>query len=236
MDYTYGYMTYKLEGLQILSPAPGVDQSIIDADTGILSSVTWSVIRDKRNNRFETTSGNYQSISLEAAGLGGDMSYLKFIVNNRFYHKVIGDLVFRNSTEVGNISGGAVPPSQKFYLGGPNNMKGFPLFSLGPQGPSVDRNGNVIVPIPLGGNTESYSLFELEYPLLKEAGIKGVLFFDVGNTASFNGNLFPLRTDAGFGFRWFSPIGPLRFEWGYPLNRLANEQTSTFSFFIGPPF
>ncbi|MEO5970544.1 MAG: outer membrane protein assembly factor BamA [Bdellovibrionia bacterium] len=235
MDYTYGYITYKLERLEDLYPAPGVDQSIIDADTGVLSSVTMSVVRDKRNNRFETTAGNYQSISLETAGLGGDMAYFKFVANNRYYRRVIGDLVFRNSTEFGNISGSRVPPSQKFYLGGPNNMKGFQLFSLGPQKTSTDANGNLIA-IPLGGNIETYSLFELEYPLLKEAGIKGVLFFDVGNTTNFNGNLFPLRADAGFGFRWFSPIGPLRFEWGYPLNRTSTEQASTFSFFIGPPF
>lgn len=235
MDYTYGYFTYKLERLEDLFPAPGVSQSIIDQDTGVLSSITLSAIRDKRNNRFETTAGNYQSISLETAGLGGDMSYLKFVVNNRIYQKVIGDLVFRNSTEFGSISGSAVPPSQKFYLGGPNNMKGFQLFSLGPKYFSTDTVGNAI-PIPLGGNLEAYSLFELEYPLLKEAGIKGVLFFDVGNAANFDGNLFPLRADAGFGFRWFSPIGPLRFEWGYPLNRAPTEQTSTFSFFIGPPF
>jgi outer membrane protein insertion porin family len=236
MDYTYGYITYKLERLEDLYPAVGVDQSILNADTGVLSSVTMSVVRDKRNNRFETTAGNYQSISLETAGLGGDMAYFKFVVNNRFYHKLIGDLVFRNSTEFGDITGSRVPPSQKFYLGGPNNMKGFQLYSLGPQtAPVVDANGNVYS-IPLGGNLESYSLFELEYPLLKEAGIKGVLFFDIGNASNFDGNLFPLRADAGFGFRWFSPIGPLRFEWGYPLNRQSTEQSSTFSFFIGPPF
>jgi outer membrane protein insertion porin family len=242
MDYTYGYITYKLEGLKQDYPVPGV--RINDNDKGLLSSVTWSAVRDKRNNRFETSSGNYQSASLETAGLGGDMTYYKLVLNNRFYHKVVGDLVFRNSIEVGNLSGSHIPSSQKFYLGGPNNMKGFPFYSLGPQELSKDDKTNRQLynldgtpqTFPLGGNIEGYSLFELEYPLIKEAGIKGVLFFDVGNAANAIGQMFPLRADAGFGFRWFSPIGPLRFEWGYPLNRRPEEQVSTFSFFIGPPF
>jgi outer membrane protein insertion porin family len=115
-------------------------------------------------------------------------------------------------------------------------MKGFPLFSLGPSVPANDPATGISYNIPSGGNLEAFALFELEYPLIKEAGIKGVIFFDVGNTAAFGSPILPLRADAGFGFRWFSPMGPLRFEWGYPLGRQAGEQPSTFSFFIGPPF
>ena len=55
----------------------GYPQSVMQPDTGVLSSVVWSVVRDKRNNRFETTDGNYQSVSLETAGLGGDKYFLK---------------------------------------------------------------------------------------------------------------------------------------------------------------
>ena len=42
-----------------------------------------------------------------------------------------------------------------------------------------------------------------------------------------------LRLSAGFGFRWFSPIGPLRFEWGLPINRLPGEDPIVFEFTIG---
>ena len=45
-----------------------------------------------------------------------------------------------------------------------------------------------------------------------------------------------LKKDVGFGFRWFSPIGPLRFEWGFPINPVNNEGNVQFNFFIGPPF
>ena len=99
--------------------------------------------------------------------------------------------------------------------------------------------------MPLGGTFELFSLFELEYPIVKDAGIKFVTFFDAGNnfdtfpgTSNRFGNIepFTIRMDAGFGIRWFSPIGPLRFEFGYPLNPKPSDSPSVFQFFIGPPF
>ncbi len=240
-EYTYGYITYKNEGLQIPieSDVSGTPERT-DLDRGVLSSVVTSVIRDKRNNRFETTDGNYQSISLETAGIGGDKKFLKLTLNNRYYKKVIGDLVFRTSAEVGGISPTSsrpLPPSEKFYLGGPNNMKGYGLFLLGPK----ERNQNGVLQ-PLGGTIQAFSLFELEYPIIREAGLKFVTFFDVGNNwdPAIPGadafNLLSLRSDWGFGVRWFSPIGPLRFEWGFPFARRPDEDSMVFQFFIGPPF
>jgi len=66
------------------------------------------------------------------------------------------------------------------------------------------------------------------------------LFYDAGNAFNeFPGTgstPFTIRTDAGFGIRWFSPIGPLRFEWGFPFKRRPGEDSTVFQFFIGPPF
>ena len=45
-----------------------------------------------------------------------------------------------------------------------------------------------------------------------------------------------LRTSVGWGVRWFSPIGPLRFEWGVPLSRLRDEEPLVFDFSLGSPF
>ncbi|MBI2712635.1 MAG: outer membrane protein assembly factor BamA [Bdellovibrio sp.] len=237
-EFTNLYLTYRFEGIQDLQvngniPAD-VFQKIANADNGILSSIALNVVRDKRNNRFETTGGNYQSLSLEVAGVGGDLKFVKWTANNRYYHKLLGDLVFRNNVEVGHIMGYGgldVPPAQKFYLGGPNNMKGYQMFLLGPTTPDLQGN-----PFPLGGIFQAFTTVELEYPIIREAGIKFVVFFDAGNAWS----RFPLddiiRMDAGFGFRWFSPFGPLRFEFGYPLNPRAFDTSPVFQFMIGPPF
>ena len=73
--------------------------------------------------------------------------------------------------------------------------------------------------------------------MVKEAGIRGVTFYDVGLAHDDLVSDF-LRSDVGFGIRWFSPIGPLRFEWGFPLNRIPElgEEASEFHFAIGAPF
>ena len=235
-EYTYLYLTYKNEGLQITSVVdPTLD---VSADQGVLSSIVTSVVRDKRNNRFETTGGNYQSVSVETAGLGGDKDFVKLDLNSRYYTKLVGDLVFRNSIEYGQAfqtTDKVVPPSERFYLGGPNNMKGFSFFSLGPY--HYDSAGDRV---PDGGLVQMFSLFELEYPLIREAGLKWVVFYDVGNAyAAFPGTKdvsWVIRQDTGFGIRWFSPIGPLRFEWGFPISPRPGEDSSVFQFFIGPPF
>ncbi len=238
-DYTNLFVTYKNEGLRITQVRDvNTDTSL---DTGILSSVVFSIIRDRRNNRFETTAGNFQSASIETAGvlgLAGDKTFIKVGLNNRYYKRLIGDLVFRNNLEFGQLSeagGRGVPPAERYFLGGPNNLKGYEFFSVGPT--RITAAGNIE---PQGGLVQMLALFELEYPIIREAGLKSVLFYDAGNAFNeFPGTgstPFTIRTDAGFGIRWFSPIGPLRFEWGFPINRRPGESSTVFQFFIGPPF
>ena len=76
-------------------------------------------------------------------------------------------------------------------------------------------------------------------------GVRGVLFYDMGNAFADNERLFQdLQDDlplglfhsVGFGFRWFSPIGPLRFEWGIPLTPRPSDQPILFEFTIGNSF
>lgn len=243
-EFTNAFITYKREKMRIqdieIINRDAQDDAEIRADEGALQSVILSMVRDKRNNRFETTSGNFQSASVESAGFNGDKRFLKWVLNNRIYFKVVGDLVFRNSTEYGQATGRdgrVVPPSERFYLGGPNNLRGYEFFSVGPQRAKVNQFGET-VNIPLGGTYQMMSLFELEHPLIRDAGLKFVTFFDIGNVFTDLPTFreLQLKKNWGFGIRWFSPIGPLRFEWGFPINPKAGENGSVFQFFIGPPF
>jgi outer membrane protein insertion porin family len=245
-EYVNTFFTYKVENMFDAIAASTVfdpDPRDVEADLGILSGVVFSIIRDKRNNRFETTAGNYQSASVEFAGLGGDKYFFKMGLNNRYYRKLIGEFVLRNSVEFGYLTpwnNDALPPSERYYLGGPNNLKGYDFFSVGPKRDrGVDSTGRAILE-PVGGTLQAFGLLEVEHPLIREAGLKLVTFFDIGSTIDLNPAddvLNPgLKADAGFGLRWFSPIGPLRFEWGYPLRPLPGESPSVFQFFIGPPF
>lgn len=231
-DDLNAYATYKFESLQLEQVQPGVD---ISDDVGYLSSIGLSAVRDKRNNRFETTKGDYQSVATELAGVGGTKNFFKVIAEGRYYRPVLEDLVFRTKLEFGQIlqtTDKNIPSAEKFYLGGPNNLKGFNTFTVSPRSPAPAL-------VPLGGSTEFLYIAEFETPLIKEAGLKLVFFYDMGNSyANFHEftSFDIVKKDVGFGLRWFSPIGPLRFEWGFPINPGFNEDDVVFNFFIGPPF
>jgi outer membrane protein insertion porin family len=171
--------------------------------------------------------------------------------------------VLKLNTEVGYISSpssAGVPVLRRFFLGGILDVRGYRLRTLGPRLPlntSLDPNSP---PVPnganIGGNLQAYENLELEFPILDKVGIRGVVFFDAGNAWNtesqycsttpapqlstlvqpcFKGldSLVQLRLATGFGVRWFSPLGPLRFEWGFPLNKLPYEEASVFEFTIG---
>jgi outer membrane protein insertion porin family len=151
-----------------------------------------------------------------------------------------------------------VPIFTRYFLGGILDVRGFTLRSIGarlPLNQSLDVNAP---PIPnganIGGNLEAYENLEFEFPIIDKVGIRGVTFFDAGNVWNteqqfckttpapqfanvinpcFSTSFPYVRTSVGFGIRWFSPLGPLRFEWGFPLQRLTYEQAQDFEFTIG---
>lgn len=124
-----------------------------------------------------------------------------------------------------------------------------------------------------GGNKQLFANVELEFPILEQVGIRGVFFFDAGNVYGVDENLFYAGNEAnallrtttcggavcwdprtelplglfysvGAGVRWFSPIGPLRFELGFPLTPRprdsfgfsAGDQPFSFEFNVGNSF
>ena len=237
-DFIRSYFTYKLEYAKT-SWIPTLS-NIFDprVENGYTSSVTFTLEHDKRNDRLNPTRGLYNAISSEVAGFGGDKYFVKSILDNRFYQPLMWGTVFKVRLLYGNVSGYAsktLPYSEKFLMGGIDNLRGYDYLSLGPR--AYDING---VPYTVGGQNELLFTGEWEFPIISEVGIKGVLFFDAGNAFDkFRSGLstdVPLRSNWGLGFRWNSPMGPLRFEWGVPLARRSNESNTVFQFMIGPSF
>jgi outer membrane protein insertion porin family len=154
-----------------------------------------------------------------------------------------------------------VPISERYLVGGIYDIRGYAPRSLGPQllTQTPGDVGQALGRLPLGGNLQVIFNSEVEFPLFKKIGISGVVFFDAGNAynledrycsglqrknASISIKFDPcfrpldsltsgLRRSVGFGFRWFSPIGPLRFEWGIPLDPQPGEDPLVFEFTIG---
>ncbi len=229
-DYTRLFLTYKLEETEIKTAD---DPTIIEAvENGISSSVRSSIVYDKRDNKFEPSKGFYLNYAIEYSGLGFDKKWLKNEFDGRFYHRVYGDLVFRarlHAAKLERIDGQAIPRAEKFSLGGARNLRGFAYEAIGPK-QTFDINGKQQT-FNMRGLFNAYTTFELEHPLAKEAGLKWVLFVDAGDAGDYK--KFKLHKDYGFGFRWFSPIGVLRFEFGYPIGEGNGSQ---FIFDIGQLF
>jgi outer membrane protein insertion porin family len=141
-----------------------------------------------------------------------------------------------------------VPISENYYAGGINSIRGYRMLSISPTERVPSNPNNPMAPlttIATGGNKQAILNLELEFPLVPAAGIKGVIFADAGNVfaaGSWSDKSVPysLYKSWGFGFRWFSPMGPLRFEWGIPINRRKDpysgiylDQPIDFQFTIG---
>ncbi len=230
--------------------------------SGRTSSLTGNFVIDKRNNRISPTKGLYFSTSLEFAGgfrlnddevlnlLGGDFRYLKFQGNFRSYVPLVKDLVVLRWNLSGgfitSLDGTQIPYSLRYRAGGINSLRGFSPYSVGPDTSWLVNDDPVhsAQRIVLGGLGSLISNLEIEYPLIPPAGVKGVVFFDAGGAfggVDEDGEPIPfriedMRTSVGFGVRWNSPMGPLRFEWGFPLNRRPYEKPLIFEFTIGSFF
>lgn len=180
----------------------------------------------------------------------------------RHYRQLWGPFVLHTNAEFGLTTSTdplGVPISERYLIGGIYDVRGFAPRSLGPRLRTAIDPTRAQSELPLGGNMQLIWNSEVEFPLIKRLAISGVLFFDMGNAynleprycsglSSVSANISPkydpcfrfpesittgLRKSVGFGFRWFSPIGPLRFEWGIPLDRQDNEDPLVFEFTIG---
>ena len=225
------YGTYKLEDIGYDNVKEGREDLI--QGSGIISSIIGTFVYDARNNRFEPTKGDYDSLSCELAGVGGDHHFVKSIFNSRFYKPSFLDGTFRVNVEAGALfrtTSKDAPTGERFYLGGVNSLRGYQPFSLGTK--KLDKKGDEVL---VGGDREIFGNVEYEIPLVASMGVKGVLFYDVGS--AFEGlDIGRVRQDVGFGFRWFSPFGPLRVEIGFPILPKAGEEKKVVQFAITPPF
>ena len=232
-EYTRLFFVYKFEDTKIKAVNdPTIDEAV---ENGLASSVQSTVVYDVRDNKFEPTKGTYASYAIEYAGVGGEKKWVKNEADLRWFKNVVGDLVFRSrlyGSKLEVVNGQAIPRSERFFLGGARNLRGYPYDAVGPKRTVLVDGKNRT--FNERGLFAAYTTLELEHPLAREAGLKWVVFFDAGDAGKYND--LKLHKDYGFGLRWFSPIGILRFEWGFPLGDEGKEYGSQFHFDIGQLF
>jgi len=229
----YGSVRYTLQDVDVYNVDETASVYVKDQRGKRLESkMLFSFIRDRRNSRVDPTRGTKELFSFENGGgpLGGDVYFWKTIGDVSWYHPFVGNTTVMLHGRVGSMDsygGKKLLITEKFFVGGLRSIRGFEYGYAGPR----DENGDAI-----GAKNEIVMNAELIFPIYKEIGLKGVVFFDAGKGFDSWGDIGEIRTSVGFGIRWLSPMGPLRLEWGYNLNKKNDEKQSVMEFTVGQYF
>ena len=206
--------------------------------TRLTSSIGQTISYDLRDDRFFPTEGYLLRVSQDLAGLGGDVHYLRHVLNYAYYKRLWGEWIGGLSIEEGHILGLGenVSLSDRFFIGG-NNFRGFAAGGVGPRDTSsLDF---------LGGTVYYVGTAEASVPLgiLQEFGVFGRLFTEVGSLADpdldSKVNVFDVgkpRVTSGFGVSWRSPFGPIQLDFAWPLRKEQFDREESFRFSFGTRF
>jgi outer membrane protein insertion porin family len=244
-ERVYGLATYTIEDVLIKdvdanAPFLVKEQAEQNGGWSMTSSVTGSLLRDARDSPTEPTRGNRSRLSATYAGgfLGADNNFTKFAVESSQYWPLWWSMVFnlRGTFWYGDSFGDTpqLPVQERYFLGGPNTIRGFRNFTVSPTDPA---GGDGLT----GGNKAWFVNTELIRPLYEPMRLRGLVFFDIGNNLDERSSLTDLvttnaRYSAGVGIRFNSPMGAMRLEWGFNLNQRENEKLQVLHFSAGTSF
>lgn len=230
-EYTRVYLQYAYDLSDIRDVEEDVSPFLMEGEF-TESSVSTSLVYDSKNRQFNPTEGSSHRLTLEYAGVGGDIGFTKVSAETGWYFPLFWKTTAFLHAEGGYInrnSGKVLPDYERFYLGGINSLRGFDWRDVSP----LNEDG-----VKIGG--DRYIQFNLEFifPLLLEQGLVGLLFYDTGNAyADEPIDLEEMRESWGYGIRWYSPMGPLRLERGMVLDpRPEDEEDARWEFSIGGSF
>ena len=241
--YRYFFRRVTVGDLQV---SPG--QIPLISQPTLVSGFGFSWVRDRRNNPADATRGNFNNADLSIAGkpLGSSTSFVRLSLQNSTYQPIRRRFAFARSirfgvqSPIGNTLSSEIPLPERFFAGGGNSLRGFGLNQAGPRDP--------LTGFPVGGQALLVLNQELRFPMrLPFVGSRlgGALFYDAGNVfpsvrrinlrtsppepifdprmpnrclLNCTNDLDYLSHTIGFGFRYATPIGPVRLDLGYQLN------------------
>ena len=231
--FLYSSLGYRLESIDTFNVALGASPQLV-AETGpstksvFTANLTW----DRRDNPFLTRSGERITYTWWVAGPGGTEQIYGFDVEASKYWRLPWDTILLVNAEVAGVDRWGdqtklVKIYDRLFLGGSNNLRGFDFRDVGPK----DPNGE-----PLGGQSMARTTIEWTFPIVEKA--RGALFYDTGfvNINPWDYNFNNVASDIGFGLRLDLPIGPLRVDYGIPLQQAGNHGSGKFNFNVGYQF
>ncbi len=221
-------------GLTALSPLRYINyvNTFGTTNTTVLGTVGWG--SDTRDSAIYTTEGMVQHAYLEVALPVMDMRYYKLNYDNQWFYPLSSDWTVMTNAMFGaggGYGGKQMPFFKNFYGGGTGSVRGYAANSLGPR----DANN-----LPLGGTRRVVGSMELMTPMpgIKDKSVRMSAFLDAG--AVYGPGDLPgsagIRASTGLAVTWVSPMGPLKFSLGIPLNKQPVDQLQRFQFTLGSMF
>jgi outer membrane protein insertion porin family len=232
--YTYATLGYGLQDVDIFDVAISASEFIKSQEGSTTESKIFSsVVYDSRDNPLLSRRGQRFTFSPYIAGgfLGGNTQVYGLDFEGSQYFHLPWDTILVINGEVATASqwgnGTDVPIFDRLYLGGSNNLRGFPFREVGPQ----DENGE-----PVGGKSMWRTTIEWTFPIIEKA--RGAVFYDTGfvNSDQWSFGFDHIASDIGVGIRLDLPIGPLRLDYGYPIQRDGYNGGGRFNFNVGYQF
>jgi len=232
--FMYASLGYRLQDIDIYNVSSAASAPI-KAQKGsfVESEVFTSLVFDRRDNPLLTRRGQRVSLSPYLAGgfLGGDTQIYGWDLEASQYFPFKWDTILLFNGEIATVnqwgSGSDVPIFDRLYLGGSNNLRGFDFRDVGPK----DQFGE-----PLGGKSMARLTVEFTVPIVAKA--RGAIFYDTGfvHSDAWDFGTSHVASDIGVGVRLDLPIGPLRIDYGIPLQKDGNTGSGKFNFNVGYQF
>lgn len=228
---------------------PANSSILLLAQQGVQTTgeITQGLIWDTRDSALAPQSGHLEKLLLNVAGLGGSNRFIEADASASYYHS-LGEGIVLNPNVSGKyifgLNGREVPVNRRYSMGGVGSLRGFDSYGVSLRDPQTND--------VLGGDKELKASMNLFFPIpyIETGGFRGVLFADAGliwgdvdltvgakrlvvNSKFSAANI---RTSAGIGLEWMSPVGPLAFSWGFPINKKPEDVTRNFEFALGMGF
>ena len=224
----YNYSSYEISNVDIDAPDTIKDE---EGDR-TKSSVTLSYTNDTRDSYMDPTTGHRYTASVEFAGgpFGAETDLVKLVGEARWYRPLVRKLVLMTRLEAGIVDeygdSDIVPLFERFFGGGSNSVRGYDFRDVGPR-----EDGD-----PVGGKSKLEGTLEVSYPVVDM--IRTYAFFDFGQVwgkvEDFGSE--KINTSVGLGIGLRTPVGPLRLDYGYPLNPDDDQGNGRLHFTTGISF
>ena len=239
-------MSYRFEIVEIFDVGKGTDPAndgiadvfqAADGEKDVVSKVGLTLLRDTRDSLMFTRRGNRTSLMSELAGLGGDVNYLKleartahFIPTFDLYEQTFS-IIGRVGTVSTYSNSDEVPFYDRFYLGGPDSLRGFEHRDVGPRDNDDEDEA-------IGGNSYGMLSFEYGFRIAEPLGL--VAFYDCGfvNESDYDFSPSDYASNWGVGARIILMGSPLKLDLGFPLTvpNDAEGNGAQFNFSFGTRF